>query len=99
MKITSTDYSLTDSIKKKIADFEDKLKRYFKETDDIEIILSKEAPNQFRVDFQTYAFGRSIRSRCRSHDFQKAFKQGSEGFIDSIVKAKGIFQEKKVSAS
>lgn len=92
--ISSRDFDITDAIREEIMVMEPAFEKHFNDSARIQVTLSKEAPDVFRVHMQTHYLGEEIISDHESHNFHKALELCKDHFVKQADKHRDKVQQR-----
>ena len=92
INISSRNFEITEAIRAEIESLESGFSKHIDDSHRISVILSKDAPNVFKVHMQTHFKGEEIVSDHSSHNFHKALELCKDHFIKQIDKRREKLQ-------
>ena len=94
INISSLDFDLTDSIREEIMFLEPIFQKHLDDSSRVQVTLSKQAPDVFKVHMQTHYLGEEIVSDHESHNFHKALELCKVHFVKLADKRRDKVQAK-----
>ena len=94
IEISSLDFKITDAIRSEIMFMEPLFQKHFSENTPVQVTLSKESPDVFKVHMHAHFLGEDITSNHSSHNFHKALELCKDHFIKMADKRKGKSQKR-----
>ena len=94
IEVSSRDFDLTPAIRDEVMNMEDSFEKHLDDGTRIQVTLSKDAPDVFRVHMQAHYRGEDIISDHVSHNFHKALELCREHFVKQVDKRRQKLQNR-----